>query len=406
MLGFKRDFIGPHDFSRLLIIRVTAFMTASTSQPSSRWFTKIPFWGWALLALLCLTLIVTAVAPQNYPKGSSYEQSRSGYAQWYQFMESKNYPVKRWRRAYGQLKGTGQTLFQVADVERLQEPLLAESDILDWVKQGNTLIQLSWDGGITGAPFSSELPTPKGGLRIETIRRYQAKNNNFDEVLLKDTFGAVIGLGTLKKGEVIKIAYPLMGSGFYAEQGANFQILADLATQRKGTIWVDEWIHGYRDLEAAPILGDAAPQDLWDYFAQRPIAVMAGQGVLMLALLFWGQNQRFGALLRVTPPPRNSSEQYIQALADTLNTHGHTEYVLALLGQSLRDRLKSRLSLVGADLTGDGDRAIATEWVVVTGRPGSELLELLEQSRSEKRLKDSELLVWVQQADTILRGLS
>lgn len=348
------------------------------------------------------------MAPQQYAKGSSYEQSRSGYAQWYQFMETQKHPVKRWRRAYGQLTGTGQTLIQVAaDVERLQEPLLNSSDILDWVKQGNTLIQLSWDGGITGAPFSSELPTPKGGLRIETIRRYAAKNNNFDEVLLKDAFGGVIGLDTLQKGEVIKIAYPLMGSGFYAERGANFQILADLATQRKGTIWVDEWIHGYRDLEAAPVLGDAAtPQDLWDYLAQRPIAVMAGQGVLMLALLFWGQNQRFGALLRIAPPPRNSSEQYIQALADTLNTHGHTEYVLALLGQALRDRLKSRLSLVGADLAGDGDRAIATEWAVVTGRPGSELLKLLEQSRSETRLKDSELLVWVQQADTILRGLS
>jgi hypothetical protein len=61
---------------------------------------------------------------------------------------------------------------------------------------------------------------------------------------------------------------------------------------------------------------------------------------------------------------------------------------------------------VGADLMGDGDREIATEWAVVTGRPASELLELLEQSRSEKRLKDRELLVWVQQADTILRGLS
>jgi outer membrane receptor protein involved in Fe transport len=248
------------------------------------------------------------------------------------------------------------------------------------------------------------LPTPKGAVRIETTRRYESRN--FDEVLLRDAFGGVIGLETVQKGEVIKIAYPWLGAGNYANRGANFQALADLATQRKGTIWVDEWIHGYRDKQPTSVLAEDKTQDLWDYFAQRPIAVMAGQGVLLLLLLFWGQNQRFGALLRIAPPSRNSNEQYIQALADTLNTHGHTEYVLTLLGQSLRDRLKSRLSLVGADLAGDGDGAIAAEWATVTGRPASELLELLEQSSAQKRLRDSELLAWVQQADTILRGLS
>jgi hypothetical protein len=79
---------------------------------------------------------------------------------------------------------------------------------------------------------------------------------------------------------------------------------------------------------------------------------------------------------------------------------------LALLGQSLRDRLRYRLGIVGTDGTEGGDGAIATEWAGVTGRPSSELLELLKQSRAQKRLRDSELLAWVQQADTILRGLS
>jgi hypothetical protein len=383
-------------------------MTVSSSQPSPRWFARVPFWAWVLVALLCLTLIVTAAAPQFYPRGSSYDGSLSGYGQWYRFMETRNHPIKRWRRAYSQLKGTGQTLIQAADVERYESPDLGASAILDWVKQGNTLIELSWAGDVTGVPFRSALPTPRGAVRIETTRRYGASNgaHNFDEVLLKDDFGGVIGLKKVSKGEMIQIVYPWLGSGIYAGQSANFQILEDLATQRKGTIWVDEWIHGNRLSETNSGLSDAKKQDLWRYFAQRPIAVIAGQGVLLLLLLLWGQNQRFGALSRITPPLRNSSEQYIQALADTLNTHGHTEYVLALLGQSLRDCLKSRLGLVGIDLTREGDRKIATEWAMVTGRPSLELLELLEQSRLEKPLRDSELLAWVQQADTIVRGLS
>jgi Domain of unknown function (DUF4350) len=382
-------------------------MTASSSPSSSRRFSRLPLWAWVFIGLLFLAVIVIGAAPSSqYPAGSSYDNSLSGYTQWYQFMETQNHPVQRWRRAYSQLKGTEQTLIQVVDEERVKVPALNSSEIFNWVKQGNTLIELSWDGVLTGAPFSSDLPTPKGAVRIETTRRYKVSNKILGDVLLKDDFGRVIVSETVGKGRSIKINYPLMGSGNYAGKGANFQTLADLATQRKGTIWVDELIHGYPDIESSPAPRDAKSQDLWGYFAQRPIAVIAGQGMLMLALLLWGQNQRFGSLLRIAPPPRNSSEQYIQALADTLNTHGHTEYVLALLGQTLRDRLKSRLRLVGADFAGDGDGEIASEWAMVTGRPASELLKLLERSRVEKRLRDSELLVWVQQADTILRGLS
>ncbi len=379
---------------------------AESASKSSAWFSRLPFWGWALIALLCLSVIVTAAAPQSYPKGSSYDQSLNGYVQWYAFMEAQNHPIRRWRKAYDQLKDEGQTLIQVADVERFQNPSLESPEILDWVKQGNTLIELNWSGGVTGAPFRSELPTPKGSVQIETTRRYGTHIDNSNAVLLKDAFGGVIQSESYEKGRIIRSVYPWIGSSIYAKKGANFQTLADLVTQRKGTIWVDEWIHGYHDIDPASAVAKAERQDLWDYLARRPIAVMAGQGVLLLLLLLWGQNQRFGALLKITPPPRNSSEQYIQALADTLNTHGHTEYVLALLGQSLRDRLKFRLRLVGADLAGDGDGEISAEWARVTGRPASELLELLEQSRVEKRLRDSELLDWVQQADTILRGLS
>ncbi|WP_404786039.1 DUF4350 domain-containing protein [Altericista sp. CCNU0014] len=384
---------------------------AESAPNASRWLSRVPFWGWALVALLCLSVIVTMAAPPSYPKGSSYDRSLSGYAQWYEFMEARNYPVRRWRQSYSRLEGEGQTLVQVADVEVFQNPNLESPEILKWVKQGNTLIVLSWSGNVSGAPFRSELPTPKGAVQIETTRRYGRRAKKFDTVLLKDGFGAAVGVDALEQGRVMRSVYPWLGSGIYANKGANFQVLADLAAQRKGTIWVDEWIHGYRDLVPTPAVAKVKDRDLWGYLTRRPIAVMAGQGLLLLLLLLWGQNQRFGALLKVAPPPRNSSEQYIQALADTLNTHGHTEYVLTLLGQSLRDRLRSRLGLLRAVPSVEGDRAIAAEWATATGRPASELLELLKQSNAERsgaetRLKDSELLVWVQQADTILRGLS
>jgi hypothetical protein len=357
------------------------------------------------MGLLCLTLIITAAVPKSYPGGSSYDRSLGGYAQWYGFMESQNHPIQRWRRSYDQLEGEGQTLIQVADIESFKDPNLESSELMDWVEHGNTLIVLRWGGEVTGAPFQSKLSTPKGVVRIETTRREVSTEDH--RVLLKDRFGAVMESTSLEKGEIIRSVYPWIGADAYAKNSANFEVLADLATRRKGTIWVDEWLHGYRDLEPeSTLLSKAERRKLWRYLANKPIAVIAGQGTLLLLLLIWGQNQRFGKLLRIDPPPRNSSEQYIQALADTLNTHGHTEYVLALLGQSLRDRLRSHLGLLGTIPTVEGDKAIATEWATVTGRPSAELLELLQQSRSEQRLRDNDLLAWVQQADTILRGLS
>jgi Domain of unknown function (DUF4350) len=383
-------------------------------------------WVWVAVGLLVLSLIVIAAATQSFPGGSTYGKASGDYSQWYTFMEQQGHPIRRWRKPYSLLetsKGQRQTFIQIADVEAQTSPSLQPPEVLDWVEQGNTLIQLSWEGQVTGAPFSSDLKSEQGPVRLETSRRYKLGSGHsrtgsarsieeepklVDEAAeLKDRFGSVIWSYAHGKGRVIQSTYPWVAANVYAQQNGNFRVLEALATRQNGTIWVDEWLHGHRDITPDPKAANREEESPWAYLSRQPIAVVAGQGMVLLLLLFWGKNQRFGAMTRLTAPPRNNSEQYIQALADTLDANGHTEYVLAMLGQSFRQRLQSRLGMggIGRGDTDLADGAIAQQWAFATGRSSQVLLELLEQTHREKRLSERALLAWVQNSEAILREL-
>ncbi len=381
---------------------------------------------WVVGGLLVLSIVVITAAPQSFPGGSTYGKNLGEYSQWYTFMKQQGHPIRRWQKPYSQLKTLkeqGQTFIQIADREAQTEPNLRPAEVLDWVARGNTLIQLSWDGQVTGAPFSSDLKSEQGSTRIETSRRYKlgSGHSRFDSAKsteeepksineaaeLKDRFGSVLWSYPYGKGRVIQSTDPLVAANVYAQQDGNFQVLEALATRQDGTIWVDEWLHGHREIMPEPKTADRDKPSLLAYLIRQPIAAVAGQGMVLLLLLLWGKNQRFGAMTRLAIPLRNSSEQYIQALADTLEANGHDEYVLAMLSQSFRQRLQSRLGMggVGRGETDGADGAIAQQWSAATGRSPQVLLELLEQTQREKRLSERALLAWVQNSEAVLREL-
>jgi hypothetical protein len=387
-------------------------MTDSLSLQRSR-FRPSP-WVWVVVGLLVLSLLVIFAAPKASVGGSTYGKTLGEYSQWYAFMKEQGHPIQRWQKPYSQLKGLkgqGQTFIQIADINPQTVPILQPQEVLDWVERGNTYIQLSWGGTVTGAPFRSELKTKQGPVSIETTRRYKLGSilsDEEEEAEVKDRFGSVIWSYAQGKGRVIKSTYPWMAANVYEQQDGNFRLLEALAVRQEGTIWVDEWLHGHRDVTAEPKAGRDDERSFLAYLSSQPIAVVAGEGLVLLLLLLWGKNQRFGAMIRPNVRSRNSSEQYIQALADTLDANGHTEYVLAMLGQSFRQRLQNQLGMggFGRDATSLGDEAIAQQWASVTGRSPQVLLELLEQTHHEKRLSERALLTWTQNSEAILRELS
>ena len=376
----------------------------------------------AVLAVLVLfVLIIMAAAPSSL-KGSSYSRALTGYRGWFDYMQQQSQPVKRWRKSYDQLSGTGQTLIQVGG-QQVGDPsglgakastFSQTEEIEDWLANGNTLIKLQRQGTATSAPFVSQLEAGAEQVKIETTRRDIRREQSADAsssarddsspvvVELQDSFGAIVWSQSVGKGIVIHCTYPWLAANAMANQADNFRFLATLAQRQDGPIWIDEWIHGYRDPSPEAKAAASKPRTFMSYLRRTPVAVMAAQLGFILSLLIWGHNNRFGDLVTVKPQRQDASEQYIQALASTMNAAGKTEFATQSLGQQFRRTLATQLGLMSPYSHNQPDvDQLAMHWAEVTGRSAPELLNLLEPNVRN----DRELLAWVANVESLLRDL-
>lgn len=355
-------------------------------------------WIFIILGMLALVFLVFVSAPTS-KDGSTYLRSPTGYSEWYGYMLEQGNSVQRWQRSYEHLEGTGQTLVQVwggtpdaLSVWKLQE----------WVGKGNTLVRLSWWGDLTNAPFSSALNSPMGPVVVETTRRFTSSSGG--KTLLQDRGGAVVRMNRLEQGQIIDITYPWLAANAYQKQRSNYEFLARLVQYRGGIIWVDEWLHGYRDSEKSTN-AEQSDRNVFDYLLQTPMVILVAQAIVLLLLLIWDRNRRFGPILTLNPPQTANSERYIQALAGVLNTARHTHFVVEQLGERFRLELAIALGIT-ADQSPTSplpdDEQLAQLWASRTGHSPQELVSLLHQSRNNQRLTDRDLLIWAKKANAII----
>lgn len=361
-------------------------------------------WLWVILAAIALLILLFMSAP-DLQNGSTYSRSTKGYRSWYDYMAEQGHPIQRWQKPYPQLQGTNQTLIRIAANidEQEQDDISSWDDFSDWIKQGNTLIRLTWDGQVSAAPFSSDLMSQAGFVRIETTRRHTLQARQDFE--LKDSYGGVVWFESLGKGRIIFATYPWIGANIYANQAGNYQFLEQLISTT-GPIWMDERLHGHREDENQTATDQRDPENLWLYLAQTPVAAVTVQLGLLAILAIWGHNHRFGLPLRLPKESRDNSQQYIQALAGTLNDAHQRELVLKHLSQYLRQTLAHQLGLkAGSADPLPTDAILAAQWSVATGRNDQELIELLQQAGQMSLRTDRDLLAWVSKADAILQDI-
>jgi len=360
---------------------------------------------WAILAAIALLILLFMSAP-DLQNGSTYSRSAKGYRYWYDYMAEQGHPIQRWQKPYSQLQGTNQTLVRIAaDIdEQAQNDSSSWDDFSGWIKQGNTLIRLTWDGQVSASPFSSDLTSQAGLVRIETTRRHSLLSRQDFE--LQDSYGGVVWSEPLGQGRIISATYPWIGANIYADQTSNYQFLEQLVATT-GPLWMDERLHGHRENEQQADTADQRdPENLWLYLAQTPVAAVTVQLALLVILAIWGHNHRFGLPLRLPQESRDNSQQYIQALAGTLNNAHQRELVLTQLSQYLRQTLAHRLGLKGGSAASlPTDAILAAQWSVATGRNDQELIELLQQAGQPPPRTDQALLTWVSKADAILQDI-
>jgi hypothetical protein len=396
---------------------------------------------WVLIgAIGIVVLLILLLAPWSGggQQGSTYSRAPGGYGAWYASMQGQGAEIQRWQKPLGELFQTDspRTLLQIPGRNGWQN-----FPDLEWVNDGNVVVLLGIEperlgfntrSTITNAPFTSVIPSPNGDVTIQTHRRFPI----FDRLpnptpnptpsptsiqhipadsparaaqsMLSDAYGAIVQAWSYGEGQIIFVVTPHLAANAYQDAPGNFSFLAQLVQEPGNPIWVDEYLHGYKDTEA---IAGATSQSLIRYLAQTPILIVAVQALVVLLVLIWGFNQRFGAAVKLTEPAIDNSKAYIQALAAVLRKANCSEFVVSTIARAEQIQIQRSLGL-GADLL-PPDRVMQA-WTQQAGQSSLnlntdlniDLKDVLHSASKPDRLNEPALLRWLEKLKRIHQALN
>jgi hypothetical protein len=305
----------------------------------------------------------------------------------------------------------------------------------DWLNAGHRLVLLGVKTPVTAAPFSQTLASEFGRVEIHTRRRHQGSmpgaqqiladeygtliwsdewqlysdssiadpgSNNSDPTPLMN-FGSSHSLGATgaqhssptaaKSGELIFIGTPFLAANAYLNAPGNFALLTDLVTRDGGQVWVDEYLHGYRDGEA---LTATLGREGWlAYLARTPWLVVGVQALALTLLALLALNHRLGQRLALPEPTVDNSQAYITALAGVLHKANSSDFLVHTIAQAERGRLQTRLGLGHNPVS---DEQLITAWGQQTGGTAADLAPLLQP---QLPTQDDQIKAWLQQLQSV-----
>jgi hypothetical protein len=343
------------------------------------------------IAIAAIVLLSLVTAPNNRSRlGSTYSRTPDGYGAWYAYMQNQGTPIRRWQKPLSELGKQNQvTLLRV----RSQPAFGLESAERQWVERGNTLVVLGVRKSVTPANFSTKQQSEDLiGIKIDTRRRAEVDKQ---QTRLGDRYGAIVWPEKIGEGQVIFCITPHLAANAYQDSPNNYKYLAQLVTQPGKPIWVDEYIHGYKDKEVREQAGE---RDFLSYLAQRPLAAALFQAAILLIVFILASNRRFGQPVTLTTPIVDNSTAYIEALAGVLQKAQASDFAIDTVGNAEQNQLQQALGLGQIPLE---RQDLIQAWVRQTGRSPAELEQLLRLRGQKRRPSDQDLLNWLKQWRTI-----
>ncbi|MCU0526619.1 MAG: hypothetical protein MUF72_17550 [Elainella sp. Prado103] len=412
-------------------------------------------WLWVGLSIVVIALLSLVSAPQSgqlQRGGSTYSRAPSGYGAWYAYMQQQTSRIQRWERplfdlieqqsdaespTVEEIRAPFQPSSQPANLSTdlrsnpsdpaislsslvqsppLPQPPLSPQDNITvvrinsgwdgldvsnpaWIRQGNVLVLVGVRAPVTAAPFRSALPSPVGAVQIETRRRQAISPVNPSAVQLFDQFGAVVWEKRMGAGRVIFVATPYLAANAYQDQPGNLAFLAQLVLEPGYPIYVDEYLHGYRDQETQQAENRAT---LGDYLAKTPFLLLGIQIGVLLFVALWGQNQRLGPAKIQSDPPIQHSTAYIEALSSVLHQAHSPQFVVATIGQAEQRQIQRALGLGTALVE---PTVLMAAWSQQTGQPPEVLQTFLEPLLHPRPMSDRALQAWLDQLQLIRNQL-
>jgi hypothetical protein len=355
---------------------------------------------WIGVLALVVVFILTFVAAPSSSKintGSTYSRAPEGYGAWYAFMQQSGTPIKRWQKPFSDLKAEKPSVTLLQINSYLTQPSLFSEEV-EWVEKGNTLIILGVRNDVTAAKFSTMQKSPFGIIKIDTRRRRVVQKG--EKVVLGDKFGAVVWEKNYGKGKVIFSTTPYLAANAYQDYLSNFEYLKNLVTQEDNTLLVDEYIHGYKDSE---VIHRENEGDLLSYFVKTPLFPVFLQVGVVLLVLIWGQNRRFGKPVALETPTVDNSEAYITALAGVLEKARSTDFVVEMIGKEEQLQLQKALGL-GQEL--HEHQNLVNAWKEQKGSEAPDINEVLKLQSQKRRISEPDLLSWLKKWQSVHRHFS
>ncbi|MCP2729541.1 DUF4350 domain-containing protein [Limnofasciculus baicalensis] len=418
---------------------------------------KLWIFGAIAIGVIILITLVAAPTSNKLMSGSTYSRSPDGYGAWYAFMSERGTPIQRWQKPFSALVNSKDAKSPITFLRVNSNLTTQDIGSMEqiWVKKGNALVILGVRKPVTDAPFSTMEDSPEGKIKIDTSRRYRKYKQEPEDkqLILGDKFGAIVWQEEIDKGKIIFVTTPHLAANAYQDIPGNYELLAKLVTQSGGgkqrnrgtdnlgnegetknisitspnssatktlkyfpqtnntsaaksttqsitNIWVDEYIHGYKDSEVLNCQNQSTDspdckqeQTLFGYLAKTAIFPAFLQGLIILLITIWAANRRFGQPVTLTTPVVNNSEAYILALAGVLQKAGSSEFILDIVGKEQQLQLQKSLGL--GDILLDRESLI-NAWVQQTGHPATELEQLLREQPEKLRMRDKDLLNWLE----------
>jgi hypothetical protein len=353
------------------------------------YFNRRRSWLFSLIFVVAIAILTILTTPTQDVKnhGSTYSRTPQGYGAWYAYMQGQGTPIRRLQKPVKLLineESSPSTLIRVMPQLIWKETI--DTSLQKWVEEGNTLILLGVYESATDAAFSSVVESKIGSITIDTRRRNQNEGKN--GTLLNDDFGAIIWSKKIGQGQIIYSTAPYLAANAYQDYPSNYKLLSSLVTESKSTVWIDEYIHGYRDPE---ILLKEIGGNVWSYLKKTPLLTLFIQGIILLGLAIWAGNHRLGRATPLASPTINNSEAYIQGLAAVLQKADCSEFVVSLISQAEKQEIQKILGLNDTSLTEQHLLKIVGQ----KSETAKDFKNLLRLSPKSHPMKDKELLAWL-----------
>ena len=354
-------------------------------------FRQRKLWIWGVIAIVAITILTIIAAPNSNKlmAGSTYSKEPNGYGAWYEYISGKGILVERWQKPFDEIikKNTEEniTYLQVLPRDIAVNKSLSRTQS-QWLGKGNKLVILGVREPATKAPFTSNQSYNKLQIQIKTTRRKEKAK----EPIIEDDYGVIVWREKIKQGEVIYAVSPYIAANAYREVADNYEFLARLI-DNSDRVFVDEYIHGYKDIETKKAEKQGT---LSDYLSQTIWLPLSIQGLLIAIITILFSWQRFGQPQRIKINKVDNYQAYIEALAEVLEKAESTEFLLKMIDKDEQLKLQKKLGLGSKLLSRE---IVVNEWIKQTKQPSNNLQQLLQTSQQKKRMSEADLVKWLRQ---------